>query len=98
LTNPSWYHVNILPEDIKDEIRNKYNEHIATTQNADTRRRLSGKYKSILDYLNTDMSDKDLAFNKMKFHEVTTRLDVYRKESFSEVFPELASFYGEITK
>jgi radical SAM protein with 4Fe4S-binding SPASM domain len=98
LTNPSWYHVNILPEDLKDEIRNKYNEHIATTQDADTRRRLSGKYQSILDYLNTDMSEEDLAFNRMKFLEVTQRLDSYRKESLSETFPELASFYGELTQ
>ena len=102
LTNPSWYHVNILLESDKQEIIEKFNKHVDTIPE-DQRSNLRGKYDSIVDYLNAmrhledghagPMSDEQLSWNLSKFYQVTDLLDKHRKENFLDVFPELESFY-----
>ena len=102
LTNPSWYHVNILQESDKQEIIEKFHKHVDTVPE-DQRSNLRGKYDSIVDYLNAmrqvdggdagPMSDEQLSWNLSKFYQVTDLLDKHRKENFLDVFPELESFY-----
>ena len=102
LTNPSWYHVNILLDSDKEEIIEKFGKHVDTIPE-DQRSNLRGKYDSIIDYLKAmrhledghagPMSDEKLSWNLSKFYQVTDLLDKHRKENFLDVFPELESFY-----
>ena len=97
LTNPTWYHINILPNELKQDIKNKYNKHLDSISDQSTRDHLQQMYQSILIYLDSDMDNDKLYWNRKKFKTVTDTLDTYRKETLCDVFPELREFYEQIT-
>ncbi len=95
LTNPQWYHVNILLDNDKQEIKESFDQHINSIGDVNGKQDLKNKYDSITSYLKNDMDDEKLNFTRAKFCEVTDMLDKHRKESFVETFPELTDFYQE---
>ena len=94
LTNPKWYHISILPSDIKEMIVKKYNDHLEKFD-TEQRSKLAARYSGILTYLNHDQGE-DLDVYRNKFFQVTSELDKYRKESLVEACPELEKFYNDI--
>tara|TARA_B100002019_G_scaffold100580_1_gene86672 strand:+ start:12555 stop:13868 length:1314 start_codon:yes stop_codon:yes gene_type:complete len=104
LTNPQWYHVNLLLDSDKEEIKQKFDQHLATVP-GDQKDDLRSKYNSIIEYMVLDnyldgdgMHDMDKwrkSSLRAKFYEVTSLLDNHREESFPQVFPELENFYQE---
>ena len=96
LTNPQWYHVNMLSDELKREIKQRYNEHIALIQDERTRNGLMQRYQSILSYLEHPITDEEFDANKQKFKQITDLLDKFRQETFVEVFPELENYYEQI--
>jgi sulfatase maturation enzyme AslB (radical SAM superfamily) len=96
LTNPRWYHVNMLSDELKREIKQRYNEHIALIQDERTRNGLIQRYQSILSYLEHPITDEELEANMQKFKQITDLLDKFRQEKFVEVFPELENYYEQI--
>lgn len=96
LTNPTWYHINILPAELKQQIKNKYSKHLDSINDPDVRQTLQKMYTSILSYLDSDIDEKAIYWNRKKFKTVTDQLDAFRKEKLCAVFPELQEFYEQI--
>lgn len=85
LQGPSWYRVDILPEEIKEAIRVKVQRHLTWLEPNDKLTRATGGYKSLLNFINGTRPEKDLH----SFFNITRDLDKLRNEDFFETFPEL---------
>lgn len=96
LTNPPWYHIKILPKDIKQRIRQKFENHIVSIQDTYTQKDINNKYTSILNFLDHECSEKELSYLRKKFKRVTGLLDNYRQEKFVDIVPEFKDFYEGI--
>lgn len=102
LTFPSHYHINILPDEIKELISNKMDRHLESMTDHN-RKHFDYKYESIKKYL-FSKPDMDVEKVRSKFKLLTEKLDKGREESFVEVYPELADWYnsldsfGDVTK
>lgn len=96
LTFPHYYHINILPKNIKKEVEHRLNTHLQGMKE-DMKKDFEPKYKSIINYLYSELhapleeSEKDL----LKY---TRGLDKIRKESFEEIFPEYSEWMTLIDK
>ena len=85
LTFPDYYHINILPEELKQKAIENLNNHLENMTTAH-RGYFTSKYNSIINYINSD--DKDLVQgSREKLLDYTTKLDAIRQESFTTVFP-----------
>lgn len=94
LTNPEWYHVAILTEDLKQQCIQRIQQHLASFSPGD-QEIMVNKYNSIISYIKHDYGDKTERFRK-KFLDVTDRLDTFRKESLTDACPELGEFYNDL--
>ena len=86
-----------MPDELKQDIKTKYNEHLESISDQHTKATLQKMYQSITSYLDTDMDHDTVHWNRKKFKTVTDTLDTYRKEKLCDVFPELRDFYEQIT-
>jgi radical SAM protein with 4Fe4S-binding SPASM domain len=80
LYNPEYLNILNLPKNIIDELKNKFNEEIATTNHY-----LRNSYENILKYISNTPWKKNIS----SFKEKIEILDTRRKQSAEKVFPEL---------
>ena len=85
LLNPTYYSCKVLPNEYKTKTINKIQSHIDWCIANNVLSEVIDKYKSIQQYL-TDDNEYFEDFNK--FVEETNTLDIKRKESFVNTFPE----------
>jgi radical SAM protein with 4Fe4S-binding SPASM domain len=84
LQGPDRERIDVLPETYKQQVREKIQAHIEWLRPQDPLTRAIVGYESILSYMSAD--NKDWLLHE--FISTNDKLDVYRKESFEEVFPE----------
>lgn len=93
LTNPVEYHVNILPDYLKQEVKNRLSTHL-NKMDSNTRRFFADKYQSIIQFVEEEPEDIDRI--RLNFKRRIFGLDSIRNESFTETFPMLKDWYNEI--
>jgi hypothetical protein len=76
--------LSILPQEKKDKIRKRYEEHLDYLDQFDDIKHVKNDYESILNFINDDRS----AEVKM-FLFKTFKVDKLRQEDLFKVFPEL---------
>ena len=87
LQDPMHYRVDILPQDLKQKIKEKIEMHIDRIQTFDKLGRASDGFKATINMMMSDDKPNLLPL----FVEHTNRLDNLRKQNTAEVFPELGS-------
>lgn len=95
LTYPEWYHMNTMPTELKHTVHQKLDAHLDSYKDQDyIYNKLDWYYKSIKDYLWTQVSEKKAISIHRDFLRITNKLDEVRDENFLETFPELAPHYN----
>lgn len=94
LTNPFYYHINILPDELKEQVKQKYNNHLNSLE-PHIREEMKPKYDSIFNFM-YETPEADVEEQRIMFKQITDKLDVGREESFTETYPELADWYNSI--
>jgi len=85
LQDPVRFRLDVLPNDMKSELVDIYNEHIAWLEPQDHLTRATNGFKSAVKYMQTTDNSKLIPEFVMRAKE----LDRWRNESFFSVFPEL---------
>jgi MoaA/NifB/PqqE/SkfB family radical SAM enzyme len=86
---PGWQRIDLLPESMKQQIKEKYESHIAWLKPQDHLTRATKGFQAGLDY----MMRRD-NFNKIEeFKAGMKKLDDIRNEHILETFPELRELY-----
>lgn len=85
LQSPKEYRIDILPSDIKAELVEIYQQHIAWCEPHDSLTRATGGFQSAIQFMLAEDNTQHLP----KFWSVAKSLDTIRKESILEVIPEL---------
>ncbi len=85
LQSPEYYRIDVLPEVMKEEVVQKYNDHIEYLKPLDEFSRASKGYMAAVNYITNTDNTKHISElkNKLSF------LDRYRNQNFYSVFPEL---------
>jgi len=96
LTNPHHYHINILPDNLKQEVKKRYIRHLKSLDdtNADE---LRPKYESIFNFLDEPLAEPRETIEKaLKY--TTELLDDGREEKFRflDIIPEYKEWYESI--
>jgi len=94
LTFPHHYHINLLPENLKQLACSKLDEHLKSMPE-DMRKDFAPKYESIKNYMYST-PDAPVSVSEKALKMYTTRLDKIRKESFKEVYPEYVDWINSI--
>ena len=84
LLDPTYMRLQILPEEIKDRVRKRYQEHLLYLSQFKNIDSVKQDYKNILKFLETDRTN-EIPMWKFK----TQKLDNLRKENVFSVFTEL---------
>ena len=87
LLDPVHMRIQILPEELKNSVREKYEKHIQYLENFKSTKTVIENFKNILTYLYEDDKTQKLGLWANK----TAIIDNLRSENVFEVFPELAS-------
>lgn len=95
LTNPWYYHINILPDDLKLKIKERYTKHLEGMTD-EVRETIKPKYDSIFRFMD-ETPQMDVEVLRRGFRFMTNLLDKGREENFEETFPYLADWYTSIT-
>jgi len=85
LTDPEFYRIDIAPKEYKQEIQQKYQQHIAWLSPQDSLRRASNGYESAIKFMNTTDNSHQID----QFWTKTRQLDLIRNESALSILPEL---------
>lgn len=90
LVEPAAYNIQILPSDLKKHITNLYIEHMDWIQSTEAVN-VKKKKHCVEQFLNIPiyMNSRDKSKLIPEFVKKTKELDALRKESFTDVFPEL---------
>jgi radical SAM protein with 4Fe4S-binding SPASM domain len=94
LQYPLWQRMDLLPQEEKDIVTAKYQEHIAWLKSQDHLTRASKGYESALDWMNK----KDLSHHLPTFINETRKYDKIRDENFTDVFPEWKELFDRYEK
>ena len=86
---PFWQRIDLLPESMKQQVKEKYESHIAWLKPQDHLTRATKGFQSGLDY----MMRRDNFKNIEEFKSGMKKLDDIRNENILETFPELAELY-----
>ena len=81
---PTWQRMDILPNEFKLKIKEKYTKHIDWLKTKDPLTRATKGYISALDWIFKKDNSKHLQW----FFERTKKYDEVRNEKFTDVFPE----------
>ena len=84
LQMPTWQRMDILPNEFKLKIKEKYTKHIDWLKTKDPLTRATKGYISALDWIFKKDNSKHLQW----FFERTKKYDEVRNEKFTDVFPE----------
>ena len=85
LQGPNYYRIDALTPDLKQQVKEKYLEHIDYIEPHDPLTRATNGFKSAIQFMEANDNTPLLP----EFNRVMTRLDGIRDESFYNVFPEL---------
>ena len=86
---PFWQRIDLLPESMKQKVKEKYESHIAWLKPQDHLTRATKGFQSGLDY----MMRRDRFEQIEDFKSGMKKLDDIRNENILETFPELAELY-----
>ena len=86
---PFWQRIDLLPESMKQKVKEKYESHIAWLKPQDHLTRATKGFQSGLDY----MIRRDKFEQIEDFKSGMKKLDDIRNENILETFPELAELY-----
>lgn len=86
---PEFYRIQILPEPLKEKVRERYQKHLDWAERNFEGRTLSYMRDS-WGYALRFLNEADYTHKLPEFREVTKKLDKIRSEEFTEVFPELS--------
>ena len=94
LQYPIWQRMDLLPAEYKEQVTEKYKEHIEWLKSQDHLTRASKGFESAMDWMNKkDKSDK-----LETFFSHTRQLDKIRDETFTDVFPEWKELFDKYEK
>jgi sulfatase maturation enzyme AslB (radical SAM superfamily) len=85
LQSPDWYRIDILPEEIKDQVRKKVLEHIEWLKPYDKLTRATSGFNGLIAFMDAMQQQHLLP----EFFSQTSKLDNLRHEDLFEAFPEL---------
>ena len=85
LQSPNYYRLDSLTPGLKQEVKAKYEEHIAYIEPDDPLTRATNGFKSAIQFMEANDNTPLLP----EFNRVMARLDGIRDESFYHAFPEL---------
>jgi MoaA/NifB/PqqE/SkfB family radical SAM enzyme len=88
---PLWQRMDLLPQEEKDRVTAKYQEHIEWLKSQDNLTRASKGFESALDWMNK----KDLSHHMPTFINETRKYDKIRDENFTDVFPEWKALFDK---
>jgi MoaA/NifB/PqqE/SkfB family radical SAM enzyme len=86
---PFWQRIDLLPESMKQQVKEKYESHIAWLKPQDHLTRATKGFQSGLDY----MMRRDNFKNIEEFKSGMKKIDDIRNENILKTFPELAELY-----
>ena len=91
LQYPIWQRMDLLPAEYKEQVTEKYKDHIEWLKSQDHLTRASKGFESAMDWMNKkDKSDK-----LETFFSHTRQLDKIRDETFTDVFPEWKELFDK---
>jgi hypothetical protein len=93
LLGPSYYEIRNLPDELKEEIKDKYTKHICWLNERNTQQHVIDQFNSVITYIDGDSSPQDIK----DFVAYTKKLDKRRTQSFPHTFPEYSAWWKEIT-
>ena len=94
LQYPLWQRMDLLPQNEKERVTAKYEEHIAWLKSQDHLTRASKGFESALDWMNK----KDMSRHLPTFVGETRKYDKIRDENFTDVFPEWKDLFAQYEK
>ena len=86
LQSPDWFRIDCLPQEVKDQIRVKIEEHIKWLEPQDKLTRATSGYRGMLSFMDAETPEPQ---RLDAFFSRTTELDKLRDEDFFATFPEL---------
>jgi len=86
---PFWQRIDLLPESMKQRVKEKYESHIEWLKPQDHLTRATKGFQSGLDY----MARRNNFKNIEEFKSGMKKIDDIRNENILEIFPELAELY-----
>ena len=94
LQHPIWQRMDILPPEYKQQVKEKYEEHIKWLTTQDHLTRATKGYESAIDWMMSKDNQKHLKL----FFANTRKYDKIRNEDTLEVFPEWKEFFDKYEK
>ena len=94
LQHPIWQRMDILPPEYKEQVKEKYNEHIKWLKDQDSLTRATKGFESALDWMFSTDNQKHLDL----FFVNTRRYDKIRNENTLEIFPEWKELFDKYEK
>ena len=94
LQYPLWQRMDLLPEEYKKQVTEKYNKHIEWLRSQDHLTRAIKGFESALDWMNK----KDMSRHMPTFISETRKYDKIRNENFTEIFPEWKELFDKYEK
>lgn len=91
LKDPMYYRVDMATQDMKDQVNEKYQQHLAWLEPLDTLGRATNSFRSVLNFMNKTDNKQLLP----EFWNKTQQLDTLRNESVLQVIPELEILKNE---
>ena len=94
LQHPTWQRIDILPQEHKERVKQKYDQHIEWLRGQDPLTRATKGFESALDWMNK----KDNIQHLDRFFEYTRKYDKIRNENTPTVFPEWQELFDKYEK
>ena len=93
LLSPSYFELRNLSDDLKEEVKQIYRDHIEWLKSNDAEERILEGFASVISYIDNPSTDQDVK----DFVSRTKQLDKIRKQNFPDVFPEYSNWWKEIS-
>ena len=91
LQYPLWQRMDLLPQEYKEQVTEKYKTHMEWLRKRDHLTRASKGFESALDWMNK----KDMSKHMQTFVTETRKYDKIRDENFTDVFPEWKELFAK---
>ena len=94
LQHPTWQRMDILPPEYKEQVKEKYENHIKWLKTQDSLTRATKGYESAIDWMMSKDNQKHLEL----FFSNTLKYDKIRSENTIEIFPEWKGLFDQYGK
>jgi hypothetical protein len=94
LQHPIWQRMDILPPEYKEQVKEKYEKHVAWLKTQDSLTRATKGYESAVEWMLSTDNQKHLDL----FFANTRKYDKIRNEDTLQVFPEWKEFFDKYEK